>query len=155
VRIEALSVSRLFAVAMLYVAGCPPLVVGARCAGRAVGGGEVGNWWVNWMVCALFVLAVLFCAGAVGAAAEWIVVRVVVRDRTEGAGDENVLSAPRPELTPHPIVAFVPWPDDGACEGAASECATSGSVDIVAAVDLLPIVGGGRPSWEDRTDCLL
>jgi len=48
VRIEALSVRRLFAVAVLYVAGCPPLPCGARCGGRAVGGGEVGNWCVNW-----------------------------------------------------------------------------------------------------------
>lgn len=79
----------------------------------------------------------------------------MVNDRTEGAGDENVLSAPLPELTPHPTVAFVASPDDGACEAATSECATSGSVDNVGAVDLLPIVGGATPSWEDRTDCLL
>lgn len=87
-------------------------------------------------------------------AAEWIVVRVVVSDLREGAGDENVLSAPLPELTPHPAVADVPCPDEGAFDGAASDCAPSGSVDIVAAVDLFPIVGGGRPSDEDRRDCL-
>jgi len=44
-------------------------------------------------------------------AAEWIVVRVVVSDRTEGAGDENVLSAPCAELTP--TVVF-PSPEDAA-----------------------------------------
>jgi hypothetical protein len=77
------------------------------------------------------------------------VVRVVVSDRTEGAGEENVLSLPRPELTPHPTVAFVASPDEGACEGAASECAWSCSVDMVAANDLLPIVGGGKPSTDD------
>lgn len=47
VRIEALSVRRLFAVAVLYVAGCPPLPWGTRCAGRAFGGGEDGNWCEN------------------------------------------------------------------------------------------------------------
>ena len=58
-----------------------------------------------------------------------MVVRVVVSERTDGAGDENVLSAPRAELTPPPTVVF-PFSDD------------------VAAVDLLPMVGGGRPSSE-------
>lgn len=76
--------------------------------------------------------------------------RVVVKDRTDGAGEENVLSFPRPELTPHPTVVFVPLPDDAAWDCAASECATS--VDIVAAIDLLPIVGGGSPSSEDCID---
>lgn len=76
----------------------------------------------------------------------------MVNDRTEGAGEENVLSFPRPELTLHPTVVApsaeeVPW------EGAASECAMS--VDTVAAVDLLPIVGGGAPSSDMLTDCLL
>jgi len=47
-------------------------------------------------------------------AAECMVVSVVVSDRTEGAGEEKVLSAPRAELTPPPIVALVPCPDDGA-----------------------------------------
>jgi hypothetical protein len=63
-----------------------------------------------------------------------------------------VLSAPRPELTPQPTVPLVASPDDGACDGAASECAIS--VDIVAAMDLFPIVGGGCPSSDDRTECL-
>jgi len=46
-------------------------------------------WWV-----------LLLCAGAppapLGGARDWIVVRVVVRERTEGAGEEKVLSAPQP-----------------------------------------------------------
>lgn len=54
-----------------------------------------------------------------------------------------------------PIVAFVASPEDGACDGAASERAVSGSVDIVAAVDLLPIVGGACPSCDDLTESLL
>jgi hypothetical protein len=64
-----------------------------------------------------------------------------------------VLSAPLPELTP--TVALVPCPDDAACEGAASECAASWSVVDVAAIDLFPIVGGGRPSRDDRKERLL
>ncbi len=51
-----------------------------------------------------------------GGAADCIVVRVVVRDCTDGAGEENVLSAPRAA----PTVPVVPSPDDGAWECAAS-----------------------------------
>lgn len=85
------------------------------------------------------------CPCAPGAA-EWIVVRVVVRDRTDGAGDENVLSTPLPLLAPSVFV--VCCPEEGACDGAASECAAS--VFIVPTTDLLPIVGGGCPSSEVR-----
>lgn len=61
-----------------------------------------------------------------------------------------MLSLPRPPvLTPHPTVAFVPSPEEAAWDCAASDCATS--VDIVAAVDLFPIVGG-TPSSEDWID---
>jgi uncharacterized membrane protein YhdT len=147
VSMEALSVRRLFAVAVLYVAGWPPLAAGARCAGRAFGGGDVGNWWENCTVCVLVPVVV----GAVGPTAEWIVVRVVVKDLTEGAGEEKVLSAPRVEFIP-PAVAVVASPEEGACEGAASERAVSGSVDIVGAVDLLPMVGVGWSSCEDRAE---
>lgn len=45
-------------------------------------------------------------------AAECIVVRVVVNDRTDGAGEEKVLSTPRPTLTP--TVPVVPWAEEGA-----------------------------------------
>lgn len=41
-------------------------------------------------------------------AAEWMVVNVVVNDLTEGAGDENVLSGPRPLPCPPFIVFVVP-----------------------------------------------
>ena len=69
------------------------------------------------MLCVLTALELLWDVSAVGGAAECIVVRVVVKDRTEGAGDEKVLSFPRPpELTPHPTVAFVPSTDDVACD---------------------------------------
>ncbi len=71
----------------------------------------------------LFECGALWDVVAATGAAECMVVRVVVSDRTECAGEEKVLSLPRPELTPQPTVAFVPSPEDGACEGAASECA--------------------------------
>jgi hypothetical protein len=90
-------------------------------------------------------------AGA-GGAAECIVVRVVVKDRTDGAGDENVLS-PRPEPTPPPTVADVPAADDAPCEGVASEGRPS--VDIVGTEVLLPMVGSWCPSSDTLTDGLL
>lgn len=69
------------------------------------------------MLCVLYALGWLCDVRAVGGAAECIVVRVVVNDRTEGAGEEKVLSFPRPPvLTPHPTVAFVPPPDDAVCD---------------------------------------
>jgi len=143
---EALSVRRLLAVAVLYVEGCPPLPWGTRCAGRAVGGGELGNWCENCTVWELLPLDAPFplVVGA-GATAECMVVRVVVKDRMDGAGEEKVLSTPRPLLMPPPSV-LAPSPDDAVCDGATSECATS--VLTVAAVDWLPV--GGR-SFE----CLL
>lgn len=64
-------------------------------------------------------------------------VNVVASDRTEGAGDENVLPSPPPlVLTPPPTVAMVP-----AFEYAASESAVSPFVEIVGAADLAPAVG--------------
>jgi hypothetical protein len=83
------------------------------------------------------------------AALECMVVRVVVRDRSDGAGDEKVLSAPLPVLGPPLTVADVLAPDDATCDCAASEWATSASVDIVGATDRFPIVGGGIPSSEE------
>lgn len=44
VKMEALSVRRLFAVAVEYVVGFP---AGARCAGMADAGEVVGNGWLN------------------------------------------------------------------------------------------------------------
>lgn len=43
VSIEALSDSRLLAVAIWYVVGCPDAPCGARCAGMAEAGDAVGN----------------------------------------------------------------------------------------------------------------
>jgi hypothetical protein len=51
VRIDALSVRMLFAVATLYVTECP---CGARCGGTAAAG-EGGNWWENCTCCVLVV----------------------------------------------------------------------------------------------------
>jgi hypothetical protein len=151
VRIDALSVSRLLAVAVAYVAGCPPLLGGAMCAGRAFGGGEVGNWCEK---CILFAWPAWWVLGA-GGTADWMVVNVVVRLRTLGAGDENVESPPRPDI-PQPAVPFVVSPDEGAsCEPAASECAGPEiEVDRVGATDLFPMVGG-RPSREEWRERLL
>ena len=80
-------------------------------------------------------------------------VSVVVNDRTDGAGDENVLPSPPPtplELTAPPTVAVVP-----AFECAASELTVSVFVATVGAVDLLLIVGGFCPSCDAGRDVLL
>jgi hypothetical protein len=82
------------------------------------------------------------------AAADCMVVRVVVKERIDGAGDENVLSAPLPVLGPPPTVAAVPAPEEAPCDWAASERAMR-SVDTVGATDLFPTVGGGIPSTEE------
>ncbi len=44
---DALSVSRSLAVAVLYVAGWPPLEWPAKCEGIADAGGDDGNWCEN------------------------------------------------------------------------------------------------------------
>lgn len=54
-----------------------------------------------------------------------MVVSVVVSDRTEGAGEENVLSPPRRESTPPLAVRLVPATDEAPWDGAAIECAIS------------------------------
>lgn len=51
---------------------------------------------------------------------DWIVVKVVVNDRTDGAGDENVLSPPLRDSTP-PMVRLVPATDGAPWEGATRE----------------------------------
>jgi hypothetical protein len=63
-----------------------------------------------------------------------MVVRVVVRERREGAGEEKVLEAPRVVLGP--MVVVVPSPEEAAWDGAATERAASRSVDTVAAVEV-------------------
>jgi hypothetical protein len=77
-----------------------------------------------------------------GAAADWTVVKVVVKDRTEGAGDENVLF-----LSPSVLgaVALVPAP-----EGATSEFAVSAVVAKVGARDFCC----AWPSCEIESECL-
>lgn len=80
-------------------------------------------------------------------------VKVVVRERTDGVGEENVLPSPPPlpiELNAPPAVAFV-----SAFEWAASESIVSWLVDTVGATDLLPIVGGGCPSLDTGSETLL
>ena len=69
----------------------------------------------------------------VAGAADWIVVNVVVRERTEGVGEEKVLpSPPKPwELRAPPFVVAVP-----AFDWAASECVVSAFVETVGAADL-------------------
>lgn len=50
VMMDALSVSRLLAVAVVYVWGLPEAdPAGARWAGMADAGGAVGNGWLKWM----------------------------------------------------------------------------------------------------------
>lgn len=82
-----------------------------------------------------------------------MVVRVVVKERTEGVGDEKVLPSPPPtplELKAPPAVIVV-----SAFENPASELIVSGSVDTVGAADLFPIVGAGWQSPESGSDVLL
>ena len=74
---------------------------------------------------------------------DWTVVSVVAMDRTECAGDENVLSLPPSVFAAVPLV---PAPD-----GAASERAVSAWVARVGALDLLHV----WLSWEIETECLL
>lgn len=86
-------------------------------------------------------------------AADCIVVKVVVKERTDGVGDEKVLPSPPPtpfELKAPPAVIVV-----SAFEYPASELIVSGFVDTVGAADLFPIVGGGCPSLEIGRDDLL
>lgn len=71
-------------------------------------------------------------------AADCTVVRVVVRDRTDGAGEEKVLPSPPPlELMPPPAVADVP-----ALENAVSDIVASPFVERVGATDFLPFAMG-------------
>jgi hypothetical protein len=77
---------------------------------------------------------------------DWMVVKVVVRERTEGAGEEKVLSSPRRDSIPPWAVRLVPARDEAPCDGAMRDLEVSFSVDIVGAMDRPPAVGGARPS---------
>jgi hypothetical protein len=78
----------------------------------------VGNWCVKWVGFVLWdALPWWLWWGWLGppraAPVEWTVVRVVVRERRDGAGEEKVLSAPLLMLGP-PMVGVVPSADDAA-----------------------------------------
>lgn len=76
---------------------------------------------------------------------DWMVVKVVARERTEGAGDEKVLSPPRRNSTPPFAVRVVPVTEEAPCDGAV-DLEVSFSVDMVGAMDRPPAVGGARMS---------
>ena len=79
-------------------------------------------------------------------AADCIVVSVVVRERTDGAGDEKVL--PSPPVLPLELMAPPAVALEMAFDCAASECTVSVFVATVGAADLLLTVGGIWPSLE-------
>ena len=84
--------------------------------------------------------AIMMLEGAV----DCMVVSVVVRERIEWFGEENVLPSPPSRqlvLKAPPAVALVP-----ALECAASELMVSGIVLNVGAADLLSAIGGWWPS---------
>lgn len=131
--------------ALLYVVGC---VVGTMCAGTAEAGDVVGNGWLNWTDC-------VFCddgAGGPFCAIDWIVVKVVARDLTEGAGLENVLSPPCRESWPPPIVRAVPVTELAPWLGAVREIGRSPSDENVPAILRPPVVGGTKSSTEYLVD---
>lgn len=102
----------------------------------------------------MFCELLLWCDDAWGwfwfglTATDWIVVRVVVRDRTEGAGDEKVLSPPILPLA----VLLVPAMEEVMCDGAMMDWQASPSVP---ATERPPAVGGAAPSTEDWSDVWL
>jgi hypothetical protein len=144
----------LLAVAVAYVVGLKgPWVVVATWAGMADAGEVVGKGWLKWITCELelcecwlVVVWVLLPPGL--GATVCIVVSVVVSDRTDGAGEEKVLSPP---LRPF-AVRLVPASDASPCEGAIMERHVPCSVDTVGAIERLPVVGGGCSSPDNRTE---
>lgn len=96
--------------------------------------------WCPWPFCALY--------NWVEGAAECTVVRVVANERTEGAGDENVLPSPPPcVLNPSVPVVRVP-----ALEYVASEYPASPFVEMVGAADFAFVKGVGFSYPEDTRD---
>lgn len=108
---------------------------------------------LDWLDCAwLFVEPWFWFAPT---ARDCIVVSVVVSERTEGAGEEKVLSPPRRDSRPPFAVRLVPASDDAPCDTATDrEVYVSWSVETVGAIDRPPVVGGGRPSVDNRGDSL-
>jgi hypothetical protein len=124
----------------------------AKWAGIADAGEPVGKGWLKWITCELELCECWFVVGwlllPVVGAIVCIVVSVVVRDRTEGAGEEKVLSPP---LLPF-AVRLVPATDVSPCEGAIIERHVPCSVDIVGAIERPPVVGAGCPSFDSCTE---
>ena len=84
-----------------------------------------------------------------------MVVSVVAKERTDGAGEEKVLPSPpvRPlELRAPPAVTAVPAFE---LASAASEPIVSVVVATVGATDFLPVACGCCPSLETGNDSLL
>jgi hypothetical protein len=121
VKIEALSVNRLLAVAVLYVCGWGDDVCCTKCAGMADAGDGVVKGCVNWMVLPVCVEGCACVLVLALTAIDCMVVSVVVSDRTDGAGDENVLSPPFLYSIPPLAVLLVPATDDAMLEGAPPE----------------------------------
>lgn len=128
----------------------------------AEAGELVGNGWLKWITCELdrlelWPLLVLGCGVPVlefpfaAGAMDWMVVKVVASERTDGAGDENVLSPPRRDSMPPLTVLLVPATEDAPCDTAVTDRDVSWSVEIVGAMDRDG--GGDRPS--STTDDLL
>lgn len=120
--------------------------VGARWAGIADAGvAVVGKGWLNWIdwvVLWFWALPLLWPCPAPLGAIDWIVVKVVVKDRTDGAGLEKVLSPPLLDSTPPPTVRLVPAKELAPWLGAVIDRDASWSVNTVPAKLLLPTVGG-------------
>jgi len=127
--------------------------MGVRWGGMADGGGAVGNGWLNcmtwellgWEWCPLLPAELLAVATPFGAI-DWMVVKVVVRERTEGAGEEKVLSPPLRDSTPPCAVRLVPARDDAPWDRAVMDRAPSRSGDRASPV------GRGRSSTEERKE---
>lgn len=82
-------------------------------------------------------------------AADCTVVKVVVNDRTDGAGDEKVLPSPPPYTPPLPVTVVPVF------EYPASDRAVSPFVDSVGAVDLALLPGIFGSDVEACNDCWL
>lgn len=75
----------------------------------------------------------------------------MVKDLTDGAGDEKVLPPSRPDVGPS--VADVPAPEEAACDCAISECARSCSpVETVGATERAGFAAIGSSSIEDLNE---
>lgn len=87
----------------------------------------------------------LLVGNGAGAASDWIVVSVVASDCTDGAGLEKVLSLPRLNSVPPPVVRAVPVTELAPWLGAVSDTGLSSSVveKVPAMLRPPPPLGGG------------